>query len=270
MQAFKFFGLLLITLCSATTVPAAGLDALAVGETARVTEVVDGDTVLLEREIDGARQVRLVGLQAPKLPLGRRGFKAWPLAADSKYALEALTLGKLVTLKFGGARMDRHGRHLAHLFRADGTWVQGQMLRRGMARVYTFADNRAVTEEMYGLEREARDANRGIWAHPFYAVRQATPDSLNNRIGTFQVIEGRVKDAAKVKRMIYLNFGDNWRDDFTATIDRKARRLFTKQQLDPVDLGGALIRVRGWLQKRNGPAIKISHPEQIEIITNPQ
>ena len=45
-------------------------------EEARVVEVIDGDTVVLE---DG-RQVRLVGIQAPKLALGRPGFRAWPSA----------------------------------------------------------------------------------------------------------------------------------------------------------------------------------------------
>ena len=43
--------------------------ALEAGETARVVGVVDGDTVVLE---SGA-VVRLVGIQAPKLPLGRPG-----------------------------------------------------------------------------------------------------------------------------------------------------------------------------------------------------
>ena len=70
-----------------------------------------------------------------RLPLGKKGFKQWPLAPDSKYALEALTLDKMVTLYFDGSRMDRHVRQLEHLFLADGSWVQRQMLKRGMARV---------------------------------------------------------------------------------------------------------------------------------------
>ncbi len=266
MRTFKRFILGLILIIHPVATFAAPLDDLAIGETARVMEVVDGDTVILDRAIDGALQVRLVGLQAPKLPLGRKGFREWPLAPDSKYALEALTLNKPVTLKFGGARMDRHGRHLAHLFLADGTWVQGEMLKRGMARVYTFPDNRAVAKEMYALERNARTANRGIWAHPFYAVRAATPDALERLIGTFQVIEGRVFDAAKVKGTVYLNFDENWREDFTVTLNSRARRAFTDAGIDPLSLEGKMIRVRGWLNKRNGPGITASHPEQFELL----
>lgn len=236
-------------------------------DSALVVEVVDGDTLFLDREIDGSRQVRLVGIQAPKLPLGRKGFRAWPLAPDAKYALEELALNKKVTLKFGGARMDRYQRHLAHLFLDDGTWVQGQLLKRGMARVYTFSDNRAVASDMYAMEVQAREARRGIWAHPFYAVREATPDSLQKLLGTFQVIEGRVLDAAEVKGTVYLNFGANWRDDFTVVLKSKTRRLFLKDAYNPLELENKLIRVRGWLRKRNGPSIDATHPEQIEVLS---
>ena len=257
-----------VLLCGIWLSPAhAGpFDDLATGETALVIEVVDGDTVILDRSADRANEVRLVGLQAPKLALGRKGFKEWPLAPDAKYALEALALNKRVTLRFGGARMDRHGRHLAHLFLSDGTWIQGRMLDRGMARVYTFPDNRALTDEMYALERQARDANRGIWAHPFYALRAATPASLTRFTGTFQIVEGRVLDTARVKGTTFLNFGENWRDDFTITLNNRAHRLFIKKLVDPLTLTGQVLRVRGWLKKRNGPAINASHPEQIEIL----
>ena len=88
-------------------------------ETAVVRGVVDGDTVIL----DDRSQVRLVGLQAPKLPLGRPNFPKWPLADEAREALLALALGRRVTLAFGGRRIDRYGRHLAHLYRSDGLWI---------------------------------------------------------------------------------------------------------------------------------------------------
>jgi micrococcal nuclease len=101
---------------------------LVAGGSATVSEIIDGDTVLLDRELSGSREVRLVGLQAPKLPLGRSGFREWPLAKESKAALAKMVLGRTVELGFGGVRMDRYGRLLAHLTRDDGLWVQGAML----------------------------------------------------------------------------------------------------------------------------------------------
>src|SRR3546814_5034081 len=47
---------------------------------AEAVTVIDGDTLTLA---DG-REIRLVGIQAPKLALGRTGFQPWPLAEEAK------------------------------------------------------------------------------------------------------------------------------------------------------------------------------------------
>jgi micrococcal nuclease len=221
-----------------------------------VRETVDGDTVILA---DG-REVRLVGLQAPKLALGRKNFKDWPLAEDSKRAIAALAQGQSVTLRTGGVRQDRHGRVLAHLYRADGLWIQGEMLKLGMARVYTFPDNRALAAEMYALEAEARGGRRGIWAHPFYAVR--TPEGLKGDIDTFQVVAGMVIEAAAIKGAVYLNFGPDWRTDFTVRLDGAALKGFRAAKVDPLQYKGQTVEVRGWLRFKDGPMIDVTHPEQ--------
>ncbi|NQV46758.1 MAG: thermonuclease family protein [Rhodospirillaceae bacterium] len=250
---------LVIALLAAPVAPAMALED---GGRAIVAEVVDGDTVILEPVIDGPSQVRLVGIQAPKLPLGRKDYKKWPLADTAKAALMALAEGRAVQLKFGGRRMDRHGRLLAHLYTEEGTWIQGALLAAGLARVYSFPDNRALVPDMLVLERAARRDGKGIWSVPFYAVRG--PENLEALIDTFQLVEGRVLDAAFVRGNTYLNFGADWRTDFTVMIDRDAAKLFKAAGDDPLAMKGARIRVRGWLNKRNGPMIEVSHPEQIE------
>jgi micrococcal nuclease len=253
----------LVGLFRAVGAPAAaeGLPAgLADGGTARVAEVIDGDTVALG---DG-REVRLVGIQAPKLPLGRRGFKTWPLANKAKQALEGLAAGKEIALGFGTLREDRHGRVLAHLS-VGGLWLQGEMLKRGLARVYTFADNRQLAPEMLALEKEARAEGRGIWADPFYAVRTADAVDARADAGSFEIVEGRVRDAAAVGKRVYLNFGDDYRSDFTAVIGPQAKPLFVAAGIDPTTLGGHIVRVRGWVETLNGPMIEITHPEQLEV-----
>ncbi|HET8728601.1 MAG TPA: thermonuclease family protein [Alphaproteobacteria bacterium] len=225
-----------------------------------VVEIVDGDTVLL----DDGREVRLVGLQAPKLPLGRPGFTEWPLAEAAWSALSGLVLERRIDLAYGGRRGDRHGRRLAHLIRDDGLWVQGAMLAAGMARVYSFPDNRPAVSEMLAIERASRAARRGIWADPFYAVRR--PAETHGLVDTFQVVEGRVLDAAEVRGRIYLNFGQNWREDFTVTIAPGDRRTFEEAGLEPAGWTGRRIRVRGWIGEYNGPVIDATHPEQVELL----
>ena len=231
-----------------------------------VTEIVDGDTLYLA---DG-REVRLVGLQAPKLPLGRPDFEPWPLSDDAKAALGRLVLGEAVTLAYGGRPVDRHGRMLAHLYLDPrpgddaGTWVQGRMLEAGMARVYTFADNRDLAAAMYAREDSARQADRGIWDHPFYQVRGT--NELDQLIDTFQVVEARVLDVATVDGRVYLNFGADWRTDFTVTLAPRTARLFAEAGVDVMAYEGARVQVRGWLERYNGPLIEATHPEQLRIM----
>ena len=233
---------------------------LADGGVATVAGVIDGDTVRL----DDGRQVRLVGIQAPKLPLGRPEFEPWPLADAAKAALAGLIDGAQVQLGYGGLRMDRHGRALAHLFRADGLWVQAEMLRRGMARVYTFADNRALIPAMLEQESVARGHRAGIWSHGFYAIVEA--NQADAHVGDFTVVEGRVLAVDVVRGRVYLNFAPDWRTDFTISIASPDHRRFVTDEIDVNLYEGRKIRVRGWLRSYNGSLIEVTHPEQIEIL----
>lgn len=230
---------------------------------ARVTQVIDGDTVML----DDGREVRFVGIQAPKLPLGRPGFEEWPLAPEAKAEVEAMIGGEAVAVHPGTTERDRHGRVLAHLFRQrDGLWVQGAMLRRGLARVYTFPDNRLLAREMLEAEGEARAAARGIWALDWYAVRdaQALADQPGPVPDGYYLVRGTVKDVARVRGTTYLNFGADWRTDFTVMVDAAARRLFEEAGLDLAALEGREVLARGWIRSRNGPMIEATHPEQLQ------
>ena len=219
--------------------------------------MTDGDTLTFA---DG-REVRLVGIQAPKLPLGRANFKAWPMATEAKAMLEHLTLGRELIPYVGGVALDRHGRHLVHLFTKDGLWVQGEMLRLGFARVYTFADNRAVIPQMLAKEAEARRKNAGMWALGEYQI--LTPEEAADHVDGYHVVEGTVVSAAKVKGRVYLNFGADWRTDFTLALSSDAVKLFTK---DLLTLETKRVRARGWIDRYNGPMIDITHPEQLEIL----
>lgn len=257
---------LLLVLTPALPAAASELDTLGPrlqgAGTGTVAEVIDGDTVML----DDGREVRFVGIQAPKLPLGRPGFEEWPLAPEARAEVVGMIGGEEVHVRPGTAAMDRHGRILAHLFRArDGLWVQGAMLRRGLARVYTFPDNRLLAAEMLAAEAEARAAGRGIWALPWYAVRDARAlPHQPEAVDTFQIVRGTVRDVARVRGTTYLNFGPDWRTDFTLSLDATARRLAEKAGLDLESLEGRSIFARGWIRSRNGPMIEITHPEQIQ------
>jgi len=253
---------LFLPLALAGPVPAQS--ALEQGETDVVVQVIDGDTV----ELSDGSEVRLIGLQAPKLPLGRRGFATWPLAPEAKAYLRSLVEGRTVVLGYGGRRTDRYGRRLAQMFREDGLWVQGQMIAAGMARVYSFADNRACVRQLHELEQTARAQGEGIWGLSWYRVRDAF--ELENDIDTYQVIEGRPLSVAEVRGRYYLNFGEDRFTDFTATVSPRDARAFNESNLDLLALEGRQIRIRGWVSSFDGPNLSLTHPEQIEVLGGAQ
>ena len=268
LKAVVFFGLLI-----AGTETTRAFETLEIdpGGPFKVVEVIDADTLVLA---DG-REVRFVGIQAPKLPLGRKGFKKWPLADEAKAFVQDLVLGKEVHLAYGGRRIDRHGRVLAHLFLAgrgsdlqEETWVQAQILAAGLARVYSFPDNRAALPRLLALEREARAANKGIWSNPYYRIREALDLERNGDQDhySFQLVEGRVLSAAEIKGRSYLNFGSDWKRDFTISLSPRVTKLFKKEGLDPKSYEGKALRIRGWIKSFNGPMIEATHPEQIEVL----
>lgn len=240
---------------------------LKAGEVDRVASIVDGDTVFLKSGL----KVRLSATQAPKLPLGRKGFKAWPLGQEAKNELFKLTHNKKIQLYYGGLQRDRYDRALGQMFLLGqdgerGPWVQEEMVRRGFARVYTWPDTWQDADRLYAAEREARAEKRGIWDHPFYAVRSPDPNTLAQDVDSFQLVEGIITSAADIRGLTYLNFGADYKTDFTIAIARKDRKRFKKAGLDPMSLEGARVRVRGWIELQNGPVIWLDHPERIEVL----
>jgi len=244
-----------------------GACALLPGERMRVSEVIDGDTLKLENGLE----VRLIGIQAPKLPLGRPNYPHWPLAAEARTALLDLAAGGTVELRYGGLERDRYGRALAHAFTldekgAEKVWLQKAMLEKGLARVYSFSDNRACVGRLIEAERKARAAGLGVWHESHYLVRRAHDPSLRDEKDLYELIEGRVLSVGRAGRTVYLNFGRRWKSDFTGEIDAAAEGDFAAAGFPVETLEGKMVRLRGWVEQHNGPMVRISHPEQIEVL----
>ena len=228
-----------------------------------VIRVVDGETLVLD---DGS-EVRLVGALSPRLLDASADEVEWPPEREAKAELERIALGKSVELGFVGTRADRYGRHLAQVFViADGRriWVQEHMVRAGHARAYSLPDNAACLEELVAIERNARERGSGLWANAAYQVRPAerTRALLRYR-STFQIVEGRVESVADVRGQIFLNFGSDWREDFTVRVRPSDRR---SMQLDFKAMQGRRVQVRGWIDRRSGPSIELRHAGQIEVL----
>ncbi len=135
-----------------------GFEAWAQAETARVTQVFDGDTIGLE---DG-RKVRYLGMNAPEYQE--------PLYRKAKRRNEELVLQKIVRLEHGQEREDRYGRLLAWVHVGDDV-VNVRLVREGLAHVFIIPPNGSRTRELLEAQGEAREKRLGIWRHIRGAVK---------------------------------------------------------------------------------------------------
>lgn len=231
------------------------------GGTHRVAAVLDGETLRLD---DGG-EVRLIGALAPRPPDGHA----------ARRALADLVDGRSVLLRYADRKRDRYGRALAQVVVAQtdaagapgsGIWVQQSLVRAGLARAYALPGNVACLRSLMAAEAEARAANAGHWGIGAFTVRQAADVAiLGRRTGLFEIVEGEVHRAARTRDLTYINFGSDWRRDFTAAI--ATGQVDRAKALERIKaLAGRKIRVRGWIERRNGPMIVLGALDEIEVL----
>ncbi len=118
-------------------------------------------------------------------------------------------------------------------------------------------------------EAQARAAALGLWADPYYAVREARePASLADAMGRMVLVRGRVTRISRGRSGVFV--GLDGRDaDFTL-------RFVGRKASIPGDLGlradavkGSLVRVRGTLDDRFGATIAVTSADQIEVLDDP-
>jgi micrococcal nuclease len=256
--------------------------ALEPGPTRAVTAVIDGETL----KLDDGTELRLIGALSPRAPdtaLTGGETQFWEPEIAAKAALEKLVLGRSIELAYLGRRTDRYGRLLAHAFITpsasadapatapaddpDRVWVQAHLLGLGHARAYTLPSSTGCAAQMLAHEAVARVAGSGLWSHAAYQIRDAgKPRDLARWRSTFQIVEGTVVRVVESRGATLLTFGNDGTGDFVVVLKSSERREMKGALARVNELAGKRIRVRGWIERRTGPAIEIHHPAQIEVI----
>lgn len=230
-------------------------------ERGRVAALASGDSLVLA---DG-RLLRLAGIRAPQAPLGYAGEAPWRRAVEAAAALRRLAPeGAELLFLAETPSHDRHGRLRVQAATAEGGWLQPALLEAGAVQVDAEPLAASALEPLLAAEAAARGAARGLWNDPAHALWHA--EAAGGAIGRFAVVEGRVLAAAEVRGTGYLNFGEDWRRDFTLRLDPPVRRAFERAGLPVESLAGRRVRARGWVFFSGGPMIALRYPEQLELL----
>ena len=185
---------------------------------------------------------------------------------QAREQLQALIAHQKLLLESSGR--DRYRRIAADVYlqpdKGDKIWLQGELLKTGAVFVYPPTGSEPHLADLLKFEREARQAKRGLWNDPAYADKPAAKPTMG--YGHFAFVSGKVVKAERIKNMVYLNFGEDWHDDFTIAIAAHDLQVFRDAAIDPLTYEGKTIRVRGWIKRNFGPMITVTHPAQIELL----
>ncbi len=181
----------------------------------QVADVYDGDTFRTSK----GEKVRLLGINTPEIAYNDKPGQ--PMGNVAKQRLTELLSGRLVQLQTDKEKRDTYGRTLAHIFLRNGTWINAQLVREGLAHVYIFAPNFRRVNALMRAEAEARINKRGIWQTEYFRMLDGKTVSKRH-IGQFRLIEGVVSSAG------------NWRfrlEKLHVSIPRKFRQWFKNEKV---------------------------------------
>jgi micrococcal nuclease len=138
-----------------------------------VTRVVDGDTII----VSGVGSVRLIGVDTPETVDPRKPVQFF--GAEASAYTRTTAQGKQVRLEYDTQRTDKYGRTLAYVYLPDGVLLNAEIIRQGYGHAYTVFPFWYL-DEFRAYEREAREAERGLWATSTAARVEATPAAANS------------------------------------------------------------------------------------------
>ena len=236
------------------------------GEAATVAAVEPG----LELRLGDGRLIRLPGIDPA------RATPDHPkLDEEARAGLAGWLVGRAVLLRAAAPAPDRWNRTVANVDAATGPVapsgapgapllsVAEALVDAGWARARPEPAAHPCFPRLLAREGEARAAGLGLWADAAYAVlRPDDRDGIARQTGGLALVEGTVRVRAERARF-RLSF-EGPRRGVDATVVRHAAKAFARAGLDLEALGGARLRVRGFLDDRFGPRIDVTDPDQVE------
>jgi hypothetical protein len=139
-----------------------------------------------------------------------------------------------------------------------------ELLKKGFALKYSVENHKDVDgfiDEEYAMKNKL-----GLWSEDnkiFINKSELEENSWYYR-NHFKVVEGEVVDVKVVNDKLYINFGDDWKSDFTVKVLKKNLKNF--ESLDFLSLKGKTILVKGWIEFYNGPLMEIYNPSHIKVM----
>lgn len=211
-----------------------------------------------ELMLASGRAIKLLDIRLP----ADEAVLAKPLAW-----LRALAGQRVGVAAVGGA--DRWGRIAAEVAaQGEGAAIDvaDLLISEGFAMVDAGERDALCRPELLAREAQARGRRIGLWAEArFRPVGAGDMARLGALVGQFALVEGRVRGVGERRERTYLNFGSDWKSDFTITIPKRIWAALRERGVTAASLKGARVRARGVLEEWQGVALEITAADMLEV-----
>ena len=226
----------------------------------KVVKVIDGDTVMLSN----GKLLRYIGIDCPEMRINDGDSfieLPQPYAQAACDFNRKMVEGKSVKVEFDVQKMDKYGRLLGYCF-TNNTLVNARLLEEGLAVLYTYPPNVKYLKVLLESQARARNKKAGIWSD----LKAISPDQAHNYIDQIGTVKGRVLTTYKSAKCTFLNFGRDYKNDFTVVIFPSSYPYFNRRGINPEQYyRGRVIEVTGRIRRRNGPEIIVNIPDEIGV-----
>ncbi len=212
--------------------------------------------------------MRLIGIDTPEIRIRKNGefvYSPAPLAVEAKEFLAGILTGRMIKIEVGKDRKDKYGRLLGYCFFETGNdevLANKLLLEEGLAVISIYPSNTRYINELIAAQKIAESQNRGIWR----AANTISAYEAEKYIGQIRPVQGRVLSTYNSGKVVFLNFGSDYKKDFTVAIFKNCLPFFHKKNIYPESYyRGKYIKVTGRIRQYNGPEIIVNHPEQIRL-----
>ena len=142
--------------------------------------------------------------------------------------------------------------------------IQRSMVEVGAVWVQPQTDELSFIDDLISHEVQARTGEVGLWRFEDFRVRSAL--AASGAVGNYRLVQGQIVSVAIRRDYTYLNFGADYKADFTATIRSSLARKWLEHGIDFASFEGEEVLIRGFVEWINGPSIALKHRQQIQLL----
>ncbi len=218
----------------------------------------DGDTLFLS----GGAKVRIIGLNAPEIAYKEKPGE--PLGKEAREHLREKIRALELGLVFDEEQRDPYGRLLAHVFLRSGENLAVWLIQQGLAQAVIIPPNLKFAACYQDAEDRARAQGRGLWAHRYFAARNAT----RVRKSGFMRVIGCVRRVSESRKGFFLDMAAGFALYVPENAVWYGDTALSKVGLMRAYLGRKVI-AKGWVYRKGQKKhlMKILHPNAVETVT---